>query len=102
MNKSHINELLAFANFGQVLGNQLLLDYEFVGHCVDNCTENPSLLNSYVKKNETRLNTIEYLLKNHEHTLKDQLLKSSFLEKVLMDYIHDFREFGIQQSKINV
>jgi hypothetical protein len=102
MNKSHINELLAFANFGKVLGNQLLLDYEFVCHCVDNCAENPSLLNSYVKKNEVRLNTVEFLLRNHEHTLKDQLLKSSFLRKVLMDYIHDFREFGIQQSKINV
>jgi hypothetical protein len=55
-----------------------------------------------VKKNEIRLNTIESLLKSHEHTLKDQLLKSNFLEKVLMDYIHDFREFGIQQTKINV
>jgi hypothetical protein len=64
MNKPHINELLAFANFGEILGEQLLLDYEFVGHCVDNCAESPGLLNSYVKKNETRLNTVEFLLRN--------------------------------------
>lgn len=60
------------------------------------------LLDSYVKKNEIRLNTVEFLCRSHEHTLKDQLLKSQFLEKVVGDYIRDFSEFNIQYSKIDV
>lgn len=102
LNKPHLNELLAEANFGFVLGEQLLLDYDFVRHCIDNCVESMVLLDTYVKKNEIRLNSLEYLLRSHEHTLKDQLLKSNFLEKVLMDYIRDFRAFNIQYSKIEL
>jgi hypothetical protein len=102
MNKPHTNELLRNANFGTILGQQLLLDYDFIGHCIDNCVESMVLLSSYVKKNEIRLNTIEFLLKSHENTLKDQFLKSNFLEKVMTNYVHDFREFNIQQSRIEV
>mmetsp|Transcript_43813 Transcript_43813/g.42307 ORF Transcript_43813/g.42307 Transcript_43813/m.42307 type:complete len:180 (+) Transcript_43813:424-963(+) len=60
------------------------------------------LIDSYVKKNEIRLNTFEYLLKNNEHTLKHQFVKSNFMEKMFSDYIQDFREFNIQFSKIDL
>ena len=53
------------------------------------------LIDSYVKKNEIRLNTFEYLLRSSEATLKDQLLKSAFMDKLFADYVADFREFNI-------
>ena len=49
----------------------------------------------YVKKNEIRLNTFEYIIRSEEDTLKDQLIKSNFCERVFEDYIQDFREFNI-------
>jgi hypothetical protein len=53
------------------------------------------LMDSYVKKNEIRLNTFEFLLRSHEHTLKDQFVKSNFCDRIFSDYIQDFREFNI-------
>jgi hypothetical protein len=45
------------------------------------------LIDTYVKKNEIRLNTYEYLLRSNEHTLKHQLIKSNFIDKMFSDYI---------------
>jgi hypothetical protein len=101
-NDPFINQLLSEANFGFVFGEQLLLEYDFVRHCIDNCVESMVLIDSYVKKNEIRLNTLEYLLRSHEHTLKDQFIKSNFCERLFSDYIGDFREFNIQFSKIDL
>ena len=56
------------------------------------------LMDSYVKKNEIRLNTFEFLLRSHEHTLKDQFIKSNFCDRIFSEYIQDFREFNIQFS----
>jgi len=44
-------------------------------------------MDSYVKKNEIRLNTFEYLLRSHEHTLKDQFIKSNFADRLFSEYI---------------
>lgn len=97
-----INRLLAEANFGFIFGEQLILEYDFVRHCIDNKIESLVLIDSYVKKNEIRLNTFEYLLRSSEVALKDQLLQSAFIDKLFQDYIHDFREFNIQFSKIDL
>ena len=59
-------------------------------------------MDSYVKKNEIRLNTYEYLMRNHETTLKDQFIKSNFCEYVFLEFIKDYREFNIQFSKIDL
>lgn len=59
-------------------------------------------MDSYVKKNEIRLNTFEYLLRSHEHTLKDQFIKSNFIDRMFVDFIRDFREFNIQFSAIDI
>lgn len=45
------------------------------------------LMDSYVKKNEIRLNTFEHLLHCHEHTLKDQFIKSNFIDRLFSEYI---------------
>lgn len=97
-----VNRLLAEANFGFVFGEQLILEYDFVRHCIDNKIESLVLIDSYVKKNEIRLNTFEYLLRSSEDALKDQLLQSAFMDKLFQDYVHDFREFNIQFSKIDL
>ena len=97
-----INQLLSEANFGFIFGEQLILEYDFIRHCIDNKIESLVLIDSYVKKNEIRLNTFEYLLRSSESTLKDQLLTSSFIDKMFEDYISDFREFNIQFSKIDL
>jgi hypothetical protein len=34
-----INELLSKANFGFIFGEQLIMDYEFLKHCIENRTE---------------------------------------------------------------
>jgi len=96
------NRLLSEANFGFVFGEQLILEYDFIRHCIDNKIESMVLIDSYVKKNEIRLNTFEYLLRSSEETLKDQLLTSAFVDKLFQDYISDFREFNIQFSKIDL
>ena len=57
--------------------------------------ESMVLIDTYVKKNEIRLNTFECLLKSNEHTLKPQLIKSNFIEKMFGEYISDYREFNI-------
>lgn len=97
-----LNQLLAEARFGAVFGEQLILEYDFIRHCIDNQIESMVLIDSYVKKNEIRLNTFEYLLRSSEPSLKDQLLHSCFLERLFQDYIGDFREFNIQFSKIDL
>lgn len=68
--KPLLNKLLSEANFGFVFGEQLVLDYEFIRHSIDHRIESMVLVDSYVKKNEVRLNTFEYLLRSSEHTLK--------------------------------
>jgi hypothetical protein len=101
-NDPFLNTLLSEANFGFVFGEQLLLEYDFIRHCIDNAVESLVLMDSYVKKNEIRLNTFEFILRNSEPTIKDQLIKSNFCERVFLDYIRDFREFNIQFSKIDL
>ena len=59
-------------------------------------------MDSYVKKNEIRLNTFEFILRSQEHTLKDQLIKSHLCDRLFGDYINDFREFNIQFSQIDI
>jgi hypothetical protein len=98
----YINQLLSEASFGFIFGEQLILEYDFIRHCIDNKIESLVLIDSYVKKNEIRLNTFEYILRSSESTLKDQLLTSSFIDKLFGDYISDFREFNIQFSKIDL
>jgi hypothetical protein len=97
-----LNQLLSEVNFGFVFGEQLVLEYDFIRHCIDNKIESMVLIDSYVKKNEIRLNTFEYLLRSGEATLKDQLLKSAFMDRLFADYVSDFREFNIQFSKIDL
>lgn len=69
-NDRFLNQLLAEANFGFVFGEQLLVDFDFIIHCIDNKLESLVLMDTYIKKNEIRLNTFEFLLKSHEETLK--------------------------------
>lgn len=59
-------------------------------------------MDSYVKKNEIRLNTFEFLMRNSEPTIKDQFIKSNFCEYVFLEFIKDYREFNIQFSKIDL
>ena len=101
-NENFINQLLAEADFGFVFGEQLILEYDFIRHCIDNKIESMVLIDTYVKKNEIRLNTYEYLLRSNEHTLKHQFIKSNFMEKLFHDYMQDYREFNIQFSKIDL
>lgn len=96
-----LNKLLAEANFGFVFGEQLILEYDFITHCIEQKKESMVLIDSYVKKNEIRLNTYECLLRSSEQVLKDQLLQSSFMDKLFHDYIRDFKEFNVQFSKID-
>lgn len=97
-----INQLLAEVDFGFVFGEQLILEYDFIRHCIENKIESMVLIDTYVKKNEIRLNTYEALLRNHEHSLKAQFIKSNFFERLFGDYISDFKEFNIQFSKIDL
>jgi hypothetical protein len=70
-NEPYLNQLLSEANYGFIFGEQLLLEYDFMRHCIDNKIESLVLIDSYVKKNEIRLNTYEFLLRSQEHTLKE-------------------------------
>jgi hypothetical protein len=101
-NDPFTNRLLSEANFGFIFGEQLILEYEFIRHCIDNKIESMVLIDSYVKKNEIRLNTFEYILRSSEVTLKDQLLTSAFISHMCEEYLCDFREFNIQFSKIDL
>jgi hypothetical protein len=101
-NDSFINTLLAEVDFGFVFGEQLILEYDFIRHCIENKIESMVLIDTYVKKNEIRLNTYESLLRSNEHTLKAQFIKSNFFERLFSEYIADFKEFNIQFSKIDL
>ena len=101
-NDNFINQLLAEVDFGFIFGEQLILEYDFIRHCIDNKIESMVLIDTYVKKNEIRLNTFESLLRNNEHTLKTQFIKSNFFEKLFSEYVGDFKEFNIQFSKIDL
>ena len=59
-------------------------------------------MDSYVKKNEIRLDTFEYIMRSGEDAIKDQLIKSNFIERIFVDYVSDYREFNIQFSKIDL
>lgn len=56
-NDKFLNEILAEANFGFKFGEFLMLEYEFLKHCIDNHIEGLVLIDTFVKKNEIRLNT---------------------------------------------
>lgn len=101
-NDSYINQLLAEVDFGFIFGEQMILEYDFIRHCIDNKIESMVLIDTYVKKNEIRLNTYEALLRSSEHTLKTQFIKSNFFEKMFAEYVSDFKEFNIQFSKIDL
>ncbi len=94
-NDRFINQLLAEADFGFIFGEQMVLEYDFISHCIDNKIESMVLIDTYVKKNEIRLNTFEALLRSSEHTLKEQFIKSNFFEKLFSVYVTDFKEFNI-------
>lgn len=94
-NDAWLNSLLAEVDFGFVFGEQLILEYDFIRHCIDNKIESMVLIDTYVKKNEIRLNTFEALLNSQEHTLKTQFIKSHFFEKMFAEYVADFKEFNI-------
>ena len=83
------------ASFGFVVGEQMFLDYDFIRHHIDNFVESLVLMDSYVKKNEIRPSNFEYIIRSSEDTLRDQLIKSNFCERVFLDYVRDFREFNI-------
>lgn len=78
------------------------MEYDFIRHCIDNKIESMVLIDTYVKKNEIRLNTYESLLRSKEHSLKTQFIKSNFFERLFNEYISDFKEFNIQFSKIDL
>jgi hypothetical protein len=101
-NDYFLNTLLSECNFGCVFGEQVLLEYELIRHCIDSKVESLVLMDSYVKKNEIRVNTFEYLLRNSEHSLKDQLVQSNFWERIFQEFIGDYREFDIQFTKIDL
>ena len=61
-NNRYLNRLLSEANFGFVFGEQLILEYDFITHCIEQKKESMVLIDSYVKKNEIRLNTYEALV----------------------------------------
>ena len=63
-NEPFINQLLAEVDYGFVFGEQLILEYDFISHCIDNKIESMVLIDTYVKKNEIRLNTYEALLRS--------------------------------------
>lgn len=56
-NDPFINEILTEANFGYKFGEFLMLEYDFLRHCIDNNIEGLVLIDTFVKKNEIRLNT---------------------------------------------
>lgn len=78
------------------------MEYDFIRHCIDNKIESMVLIDTYVKKNEIRLNTYVSLLLSKEHSLKTQFIKSNFFERLFDEYISDFKEFNIQFSKIDL
>lgn len=63
-NSSEINGLLNEAVVGEVLGQWLILDLNFMAHCIDHRIEGIVLIDTFVKKNEIRINSFEALLAN--------------------------------------
>lgn len=97
-----MNELLSRNKFGYIFGEQLILEYEFLKHCIDNKIEGLVLIDTFVKKNEIRLNTFERILASSDPTLRKQLIESRFIEKMCSDYICDPRELNVTFSKIDL
>eukprot|EP00831_Metopus_contortus_P008746 TRINITY_DN13360_c0_g1_i4.p1 TRINITY_DN13360_c0_g1~~TRINITY_DN13360_c0_g1_i4.p1 ORF type:complete len:900 (-),score=123.90 TRINITY_DN13360_c0_g1_i4:33-2657(-) len=97
-----INEKLESLNFGQLFGEQLQLQYEFMKITMDYETERLGLLDIYVEQSSCRLCTLEYLLKSSSAELKKQFLKSRFIEKMSSEYIIDTREFSVKYNKIDL
>ena len=78
------------------------MEYELIRHCIESKVESLVLMDSYVKKNEIRVNTFEYLCRNSEHSMKDQLVQSNFWERIFQEFVGDYREFDIQFTKIDL
>ena len=56
-NDPFLNQILIEANFGYWFGEFLMLEYDFLKHCIDYNIEGLVLIDTFVKKNEIRLNT---------------------------------------------
>lgn len=79
-----------------------MLEYEFLRHTIENQIEGLVLLDTFVKKNEIRLNTFEQILVNTEQSFRTQFIKSGIIEKICKDYINDFSEFNATFNKIDL
>lgn len=101
-NEDKINKQLEDLNFGQIFGEHLILQYEFLKLTIDSQAERLGLLDIYVEQNYNRLSILGYLLSSHSSTLKNQFLKSHFLEKMISEYIKDTREFSVKFNKIDI
>ena len=56
-NDPFLNQILTEANFGYKFGEFLMLEYDFLRHCIDNDIEGLVLIDTFVKKNEIWLNS---------------------------------------------
>ncbi len=102
LNNDEINKRLEKADFGRVFGEQLQLQYEFLRLAMDSETERLGLLDVYVEQNCNRLCTVEYLLQSKSALIKNQFLKSRFVEKLAAEYVGDMREFSVKYNKIDL
>lgn len=97
-----LNELLCEANFGIKFGEILMLEYDFLRHCIDHNIEGLVLVDTFVKKNEIRLNMFQEFLKTSEPELRNQFIESGVIEIICRDYISDFREMNVSFNKIDL
>jgi|JI10StandDraft_1071094.scaffolds.fasta_scaffold394449_1 hypothetical protein len=51
-NDQFLNQILTEANFGYRFGEFLMLEYDFLKHCIDSNIEGLVLIDTFVKKNE--------------------------------------------------
>ena len=72
-----------------MLGQWLILDLNFMAHCIDHRIEGIVLIDTFVKKNEIRINSFEALLANSEKNLHNQFLNSGFLGKLVAEFLPD-------------
>ena len=71
-----------------------------MAHCMDHHIEGIVLIDTFVKKNEIRVNSFEALLANKEKNLHSQFLSSGFLESLVAEFLPDMRKFNASYSKI--
>jgi hypothetical protein len=92
---------LADLHFGELLGEQLGWQYDFIRKVVLSGTEFLQVIPFYARQCDLRLKALEAILGAEHYQLQAQFLQTRFVERLAMERLTDHKALEARYSKLN-